>query len=295
MTEAERITRELRGRWYSRFGSARCPAHGDKHPSLSIANGSDGRLLLRCHAGCDFAAIIDALREQGIIECRGPIREPDHAALARLRAIEEAQLTKQSGRAKAVWHDAATVPIAGTLAETYLRSRGITCDLPETLRYQAEGWHPSAHRFPMMIAAVEGGERFAVHRTYLRADGLGKIDAEPAKAMLGPVAGGAVRLSEAVGALVVCEGIETGLSLLSGLLRAPASVWAALSTSGMRALGLPPLPGKLTIASDGDEPGRAAAHVLATRATALGWRVSMLPAPESRDWNDILAKKGAAA
>ncbi len=294
MNEAERITRELRGRWDGRVGSACCPAHGDKHPSLSVASGSDGRLLLCCHAGCDFAAVVAALCDAGIIESQRPFREPDPAAMARLRATEDAQLAKRSVQAKAVWNDPASVPIAGTLAETYLHSRGITCGLPKTLRYQAQGWHPSACRFPMMIGAVEGGANFAVHRTYIRADGLGKVDTEPAKAMLGPVASGAVRLSEAEGALVVCEGIETGLSLLSGLLVGPAAVWAALSTSGMRTLNLPPLPGNLTIASDGDEPGRAAADVLATRATALGWRVSMLAAPEGHDWNDVLVMNEAA-
>lgn len=40
---------------------ARCPAHDDKHPSLSIAIGGDGRLLLRCHAGCRFEHILSEL------------------------------------------------------------------------------------------------------------------------------------------------------------------------------------------------------------------------------------------
>ena len=40
---------------------ARCPAHGDRSPSLSISNGRDGRILLRCHAGCDTFAIVKAL------------------------------------------------------------------------------------------------------------------------------------------------------------------------------------------------------------------------------------------
>jgi hypothetical protein len=31
---------------------ARCPAHDDREPSLSIKEGSDGRALLHCHAGC---------------------------------------------------------------------------------------------------------------------------------------------------------------------------------------------------------------------------------------------------
>ncbi|OWJ80976.1 virulence-associated protein E [Haematobacter massiliensis] len=113
--------------------------------------------------------------------------------------------------------------------------------------------------------------------------------------MLGVVTGGAVRVAEGNGPLVVAEGIETALSLSSGLLRAPATIWAALSTSGMTSLHLPPAPGRLTIATDGDAPGRAAGHALAERATALGWTVSLLPAPEGRDWNDILTMKGASA
>jgi len=40
---------------------ARCPAHDDRSPSLSVAEGRDGRVLLRCFAGCEFAAIADAI------------------------------------------------------------------------------------------------------------------------------------------------------------------------------------------------------------------------------------------
>jgi hypothetical protein len=40
---------------------ARCPAHDDRTPSLSIATGKDGRVLLRCWAGCDTLAVLRAL------------------------------------------------------------------------------------------------------------------------------------------------------------------------------------------------------------------------------------------
>jgi hypothetical protein len=40
---------------------ARCPAHDDRTPSLSIAQGDDGRVLLKCHAGCTHQAIAAAL------------------------------------------------------------------------------------------------------------------------------------------------------------------------------------------------------------------------------------------
>jgi len=39
----------------------RCPAHDDKTPSLSVNEGRDGRVLVKCHAGCTPGAIVDAL------------------------------------------------------------------------------------------------------------------------------------------------------------------------------------------------------------------------------------------
>jgi hypothetical protein len=42
---------------------ARCPAHSDKKPSLSIDEGRDGRALLHCHAGCSTDDILAAKRK----------------------------------------------------------------------------------------------------------------------------------------------------------------------------------------------------------------------------------------
>lgn len=41
--------------------TARCPAHDDRNPSLSIGEGSDGKILLTCFAGCTFEAICASL------------------------------------------------------------------------------------------------------------------------------------------------------------------------------------------------------------------------------------------
>ena len=294
MNDAQRITRALKGHWHGSYGLCFCPAHSNtRTPALSLSDGSDGRLLAHCHAGCDFLAILDALRGLGLVEGKGSYTPPSAADLARIRAAEAEQAAKQETRALGVWREA--LPIHGTMAERYLRGRAVTCPLPDTLRFHPECWHPTGKRFPAMVALIEGALRLAVHRTYLRADGSGKAPVEPAKAMLGGCAGGAVRLSGAEGPLVVAEGVETALSLASGLLRAPATIWAALSTSGIRGLHLPPQPGRLTIAADGDAPGRDAAHALATRAHGLGWQVSLLPAPERQDWNDVLQGKAVAA
>jgi len=290
--DAQTLTAALKGRWHGRYGTACCPAHGDRTPSLSLSNAPDGRLLLRCHTGCDFLAILDALRGLGLVEGTGRVPGLDPERLAQREAEERREAEKKARQARTVWEKAR--PIEGTPAAAYLRGRGITCPLPDTLRFHPAAWHPSAQRLPAMVALVEGAERFAAHRTYLRPDGSGKASVEPAKAMLGSVKGGAVRLAHGIGPLVVCEGIETALSLASGLLRAPATIWAALSTSGMQKLDLPPFPSCLTVATDGDPAGREAGHALATRADALGWTVSLLPAPVGTDWNDIIMKGGAA-
>lgn len=43
--------------------TARCPAHDDREPSLSVTTGTGGRVLLYCHAGCTFSEIRQALRD----------------------------------------------------------------------------------------------------------------------------------------------------------------------------------------------------------------------------------------
>ncbi len=44
------------GRW-----TACCPAHGDKSPSLAIRQLDDGRILLKCFAGCSAYEVVSAV------------------------------------------------------------------------------------------------------------------------------------------------------------------------------------------------------------------------------------------
>ena len=81
----------------------------------------------------------------------------------------------------------------------------------------------------------------------------------------------------------MAKGIETALSLMSGIVEGPHSVWAALSAGGMKGLNLPDCPGQLLIAPDGDDVGIGAANSLAERADALGWKVSILSPPQGSD------------
>jgi hypothetical protein len=52
-----------------------CPAHGDATPSLQIAE-RNGKVRLRCYAGCETFRIRQALRKRGVhVTKRGNILE----------------------------------------------------------------------------------------------------------------------------------------------------------------------------------------------------------------------------
>ena len=205
MTDARSLTIELSGKWHGRYGVAPCPvcqsARRKEQNALTLSDG-DNRLLVHCKkSSCDFRDIATAA---GIMD--GTYTPPDPALHAQREAMRRAEAAKRSRQAKAIWSEAQ--PISGTVAEAYLRGRCITCALPNTLRYHPAAWHgATAKRLPALVALVDGGDGFAVHRTYLRPDGLGKAGVEPAKAMLGATSGGAVRVTEGDGPLVITEGV----------------------------------------------------------------------------------------
>lgn len=234
---AEQLTKSLGGRWNGRSGCAFCPAHENhRTPALSISVGDQGKLLLHCFSGCEFIDVLNAIAALG----HDVPRQADYTALDqnfRSMAFKE---TRRSAQAEAIWNEA--FPIADTPAESYLRNRGISSELPESLRYHPHCWHgPSARRLPALIAKLDGSANTSIHRTYLRSDGTGKALVVPDKMMLGATAGGAVPLGTLgpEDPLVVAEGIETALSLRCGLISDLGTVWAALSANGMMKVSLP--------------------------------------------------------
>lgn len=191
---------------------------------------------------------------------------------------------------RAIWRSSR--PAAATIAEEYLREhRGIRGIIPPTIRCTYALRHaPSGLMLPAMVAAVAvwpSREIAAIHRTYLDPETADKAKVEPVKMMLGPVAGGAVRLAEVGGSLAISEGIETGLvaQYATGI-----PTWAALSAGGMEAVVLPDLPlaREIWILADNDKCGRGmqAARRLARRAVQEGRTVRIAGA----DWADVLAE-----
>ena len=47
-------------------GMCRCPAHDDNNPSLHVSEGANGKVLVKCHAGCSQEAVINTAQETSI-------------------------------------------------------------------------------------------------------------------------------------------------------------------------------------------------------------------------------------
>jgi putative DNA primase/helicase len=277
VTPAESLTARLGGRWHGRYGTAKCLAHDDHTPSLSLRDG-EREPLLTCHAGCDRRDIIEELRRRGLWRVD--------------RRNEPRKLRRAEGETRnyilEIWRSCRT--IADTPAERYLRSRVITIEIPPTLRFHPGLKHSNTGLLlPCMVAAVQGPDRsiVAIHRTFLRADGTGKAQVSSPRKMLGSVRGCAVRLAAAAPELAIGEGIETSLSFqqITG-----TPTWAALSATALGAVELPPLPSAATVflLIDRDSAGEAAADVAANRFTREGRTVKLVRPMIGKDINDAI-------
>ena len=200
--------------------------------------------------------------------------------------------------------------IDGTHAEAYLHARGLA-----RCRFLALRFHPAlfyrdgggVRRLPALVAAVTGdaGERpdpgdrpgrspiCGVLRTWLDPDLPMKANVARPRKALGRVHGFAVRFGEpAYGTLLVGEGIETVLSIVSAI---PGTVAAAaLSAGSLGAFALPAGVTRLVIARDNDPEGEHAAERLAQRC-ARARVAALVVAPERDDFNSDLIALGAPA
>lgn len=147
--------------------------------------------------------------------------------------------------------------LAGTLAEAYLRNRGIP-DVRKygSLRFQPRCWYRDADdrlvQGPALIAAVTGldGCLTGVQRTWLDPSGRGKAPMPSPRRALGHLLGNGVRFGTAHDVLAAGEGVETVLALRTALPALP--IVAALSAGHLAAMCLPPTLRCLYIARDND-------------------------------------------
>lgn len=245
------------------------PGHSRHDRSLSVTFNPDGSFVANSFAGDDWQECRDHIKARlGISDDR-----PSPAVDRSIDLSEMFDVERRIEGARRIWIDC--VPIAGTLAETYLASRGLSYD-GESLAFHA----PTRAMVALMTDAVTG-EPCGVHRTFLDANG-GKID----KKMLGRARGAVVRLyeHEIPFGLAVGEGIETTLAADFR----PA--WACLSANGLATLPVIPHVPSLTIFADNDVKGAGfkAANTCGERWHAAGKEVTIAaPTTAGTDFADI--------
>ncbi|PRD43215.1 DNA primase [Phyllobacterium phragmitis] len=191
-------------------------------------------------------------------------------------------------------------PIHGTLAETYLRGRGIT-NLSGTasLRFHPSCYHrpdelSTTETWPAMIAAVTdlSGRVTGAHRTWLEPDGRSKAPIDTPRRAMGNILGHGVRFGLITDVLAAGEGIETVLSVRSALAHMP--MLAATSAAHLAAVLFPATLRRFYVLRDRDPAGDGARDRLVERATSAGIEVIVL-SPWLEDFNDDLRLHGIDA
>lgn len=312
-----------------------CPFHGESRPSFHCEDRKGRYHCFGCGAsgnhfkffmeldGVSFPRAVEMVaslagvnlpgREETEKERRERLkREQDRKRRDEQRARQHQKaMERKAETVRSIWDEAK--PIAGTLAEQYLKSRSIELsDFPEGTEWMPSlRFHPGLLlenvKHPALIGGVQGKNRklIAIWRIFLQPNGRALTNAEGRKMKLGfgPANGGAVRLGPVTETLRLTEGIETGLGVLL-LSRKPSSVWATLSTAGMIGLEIPEGVKRLEIYADGDRfrlhqrtgevtdpPGIAAAKKLQQRAREQGLEAVIYASPEPDDWLDVWVQR----
>lgn len=296
------IRRLIEGLGAKRIASgwtARCPAHDDRNPSLSISLRED-RVLVHCFSGCDQSAVIDELQRLDL----WPRRDDRDLRVQRrpkprLTTFRSTPVTDNGMRdfGLRMWSEADALHDGKwpTGLRRYFENRGLDqFDPCQALRFHPRMPHGAGRFFPAMLALATSieNEPCAIQATYLSDDGSAKAPIEPSRKTFGSAAGCAVRLVEADDVLVVGEGVESVLSAVQVL---GEGGYALLGTSGLRSIILPEVyrDRRVIIAADNDTSGagqkaaREAARRLIEDQGFLDVRIVSPPAAGT-DFNDRL-------
>jgi len=261
--------------------------------------GGDLLALVMRERCCDFAEAVRFARAWTSAPPPMPPRKPGGqppppppAPPAAPDAPDDAEREAQALR---LWHEARP-SICNTLAETYLRGRGIDparlpphaglVGWPPTLR-----WHEPTGALIVGVNDAASGLIRAVQRIMLNADGSPKRRADGSKIKLcvGPIAGRAARFAwepDPQGRWALAEGVETALAAAM-LLGIPT--WASLGTSNMPRIAPPTWARHVTVVADHDEAGLRAAREAACRLRERELEVRIVtPFRERADAADML-------
>ena len=187
-----------------------CPFHADRSPSFTIFAGGERFHCFGCGASGDVLDYLQRAHNVTLPEAARML-EGGNLPMVVQPALPPEPERDTTGEAIAIWRAAG--PAQGTAADTYLRSRGLDCAIPDSIRFARLRYGKHGPDRPCLVALIASPENQAVgiHRIFLQADGQGKADVPKPKLSLGRVSGCAVRLAPAAAKMVIAEGIEDAL------------------------------------------------------------------------------------
>lgn len=269
------LVQRLGGRWQGRYAMVRCPAHQDRQPSLSIQQGRE-TILVHCFAGCDGTRVMQAIRQ--IIG----------APLVRSVAVAQpnGDLSKPFHR---LWKRAD--PVAGTLAERYLRERRGIDFLPPDVRFLAQcpmGKGRSARFLPALLVGVfRNDSLIAIQRIFLdpqTAERRGRM-------MLGASRGGTWPSRQSGPTAFIAEGFETACAFWQITGRVAGTCFGLRNFAGF---DIAPQANAIVLLPDNDIEGRLAARGAVSERRAAGCTASLYPCPMPyADWAEMVRPQAA--
>lgn len=264
-----------------------CPFHDERTPSFTLFDAGRRFCCFGCGASGDVLDFVQRLHNVGLRDAAAMLTGGELPTVD-VEPIGIAPKEDRLDEARAIWRAASP----GGVAETYLRARRIDIALPPTIRSSRLRYGKRGPEHPCLIAAVSGPDNrlSGIQRTYLNSAGTGKAAVPKPKLSLGRVSGGAIRLAPAAAELLVCEGLEDGLTLQQELGRA---VWVAAGASMLPAMQFPPVVRAVAIGGDADDAGRVAAEKAAAAFRARGLKVRTFFPVAGKDFNAELM--GASA
>jgi len=276
---AKETVKRLGGKWHGGYGKARCPAHDDRSPSLSVTPG-DKAVLFKCFAGCSQEQIIDALKRGNYsVQIDRPGEPTDgRKDLSRL--------------CRDLW--AKALPLAGTPAQKYLDLRRIGHSTigkfePAALTYEND----KRIRLPALYLPVhDNGRIVALDRVFLDPDGQKARALDEPKRTLADPRGGAVKIGKIRNDhLNLAEGFEDAESVIA-MFNLPGC-WSVGGVEFYARLKIPDHVRSITIYT---QHGQGAAQGIEKgRVNLIGSQIRLLdivPPPPGGDWNDAWRKAG---
>jgi hypothetical protein len=121
------IAKTLNGRRCGKGWIAKCVAHNDRSPSLSLRDAEDGRILVHCFGGCEQARVVQALRERGLWP--QPERRPERVTTAAERkALARARRDAPALARRAAWWRSARLSELEDLKREAFHPGGVNVD-----------------------------------------------------------------------------------------------------------------------------------------------------------------------